>query len=58
MTSNNNKKRAYAKPSIKVFQLDTRQHLLSGSPLPIDNEDTTIQYAPDRDDEDIIDNQW
>ena len=54
MTSNNNKKRAYA----KVFQLDTRQHLLSGSPLPIDNEDTTIQYAPDRDGEDIIDNQW
>ena len=58
MTSNNNKKRAYAKPSINVFQLDTCQHLLSGSPLPIDNEDMTIQYAPDRDGEDIIDNQW
>ena len=57
MTSNNNKKRAYAKPSIKVFQLDTRQHLLSGSPLPIDNENTTIQYAPDRDGEDTIDYQ-
>jgi hypothetical protein len=45
MTSYNNKERAYAAPSIKVFRLDTRQRLLSGSPLPIDDEDTT-------------DNQW
>lgn len=40
MTSDNNN-RFYTKPSIKVFQLDTRQRLLSGSPLPIDEDDTT-----------------
>lgn len=40
MTSDNNN-RAYVTPSIKVFQLDSRQRLLSGSPLPIDEDDTT-----------------
>ena len=41
MTSDNNNNRVYATPSIKVFRLDTRQRLLSGSPLPIDEDDTT-----------------
>ena len=40
MTSDNNN-RAYVKPSINVFRLDSRQRLLSGSPLPIDEDDTT-----------------
>ena len=42
MTSdNNNNNRVYATPSINVFRLDSRQRLLSGSPLPIDEDDTT-----------------
>ncbi len=41
MTSDNNKNRAYETPSIKVIRLDSRQRLLSGSPLPIDEDDTT-----------------
>ncbi len=40
MTSDNNN-HFYVKPSIKVIRLDTRQRLLSGSPLPIDEDDTT-----------------
>lgn len=41
MTPSDNKHRTYAKPSTKVILLDSRQRLLSGSPLPIDEDDTT-----------------
>ena len=47
MTQNNNKKRAYQKPSMQVYPLNLQPQLLAGSPdsMPIDpNEPTNDQW--------------
>ena len=41
--NNMNKKRSYEKPSMKVYQLKNRKHLLVGS-LPVDPEDSPYQW--------------
>ena len=43
MTQNNNKKRAYQKPSMQVYPLNLHPQLLAGSPdpLPIGPSDPT-----------------
>ena len=43
MTQNNNNKRTYQKPSMKVFQLNNKPQLLVGS-LPIDPNPSPYQW--------------
>ena len=46
MTQNNmNKKHAYAKPSMKVYQLQQRTQILMGSQtVPIDSSSSSYQW--------------
>ena len=45
MTQNNNKKRAYQKPSMQVYSLNLQPQLLAGSEqLPTSNDPTTDQW--------------